>query len=727
MFDLKEFWQKFRKALSQKINLTEIPWLSKIKQWDRLLIGLLFFILLTFIMSVNLFPQKINLETGQVAEEDVFADKTVHYTDEAATNAARDEAEKKVEDVYIIDSSVAKQISEKIDSVLTKLQNIINADDMDATAKQQAIAAALPFAMSDNAMQDLLSAKSDDVVSLQKDLTSLLQEAYKENISSDDLENVHKSILDSLASENGEEVWYILADGLLSSYLQANYYLDEEKTEALKAEAREAVEPIQKTIQKGQKIIGVGDIVTDEHLAELEQLGLMKPHVPFSKLLGIAILVLISMTLILIYIYLFRNDLYKKITYLMLTGIIVLLVILIARGLLAINFSKLAWFSEMAGYMVPVGAASLMIAILVDRRLSILITAILALLISQITEDNRMGVAIVAFVSGLSGVLSLKELNQRSELVRAGLYVAGSSFIAILAVNMISEESAQMVLLGALVMGALNGFLTSVLTIGIMPYLENIFGITSSIKLLELINPGHPLLKQLLLEAPGTYHHSVMVGNLSEAACDVIGGDNLIVRAGAYFHDIGNIKRPYFFIENQMSDKNPHDDLPPDMSALILTCHIRDGVELALKYGLPQVIIDIIRQHHGTSLTSFFYQKALESGQSVNEAEFHYEGPKPQTKEAAIVMLADSVEAAVRSMKSPTMDEISEMVDKIIRKKLNDRQLDEADITMRELDEVQQAFMNVLQGIFHKRIEYPDYPDIIKKENEVADTKGSEE
>jgi putative nucleotidyltransferase with HDIG domain len=233
------------------------------------------------------------------------------------------------------------------------------------------------------------------------------------------------------------------------------------------------------------------------------------------------------------------------------------------------------------------------------------------------------------------------------------------------------------------------------------------------------------LLKRLLTEAPGTYHHSIIVGNLAEAAADAVGGDSLLVRVGAYYHDIGKIKRPYFFIENQMTCDNPHDKIAPSLSTLILTSHVKDGVEMARELKLPQGIIDIIEQHHGSGLVSFFYHKALESDrpETVTEEEYRYEGPKPQTREAAIVMLADTVEAAVRSLNNRTPGRVEGLVRKIIKDKLNDGQLDESDLTFKDLNIIANSFVRILSGIFHSRVEYPDMSQEIERRKKNGSTR----
>jgi hypothetical protein len=366
--------------------------------------------------------------------------------------------------------------------------------------------------------------------------------------------------------------------------------------------------------------------------------------------------------------------------------------------------------------MVPVAAAGMLIAIRLDSRLAVLMVAVLSLLLGIMT-GNQLRFGLVGLIGGITGVYSVSKLSQRGDLVRAGIYTSGANVVAIFIVGLVNGSPMALLISTSLALGVVNGILSSILTNGSLPFMENTFHITSPVRLLEISNPNNVLLKRLLTEAPGTYHHSIIVGNLAESATDALGGDSLMVRAGAYYHDIGKIKRPYFFIENQMTVDNPHDKITPSLSTLILTSHVKDGVEMAREHKLPQGIIDIIEQHHGTSLVTYFYHKALENDrtETVTEEEFRYEGPKPRTREAAIVMLADSGEAAVRSLQNPTQGRVEGLVRKIIKDKLNDGQLEECDLTFRDLNVIATAFVRVLSGIFHNRVEYPDMSQEIER------------
>jgi len=363
-----------------------------------------------------------------------------------------------------------------------------------------------------------------------------------------------------------------------------------------------------------------------------------------------------------------------------------------------------------------------LIAILLDSRLAVLVVAITSFMLGLMTGEN-LNFAVVGLIGGITGVYGVSKLSQRSDLARAGFYAGAASMVAIFAIGLLDELSIGLVIISSLVLGSLNGIISSILTNGAIPYLESAFGITSSVRLLELSNPANPLLRQLQIETPGTYHHSLLVGNLAEAAANAVGGDALLVRVAAYYHDIGKIKRPYFFIENQMGD-NPHDKIAPTLSTLILTSHVKDGVEMAREKKLPQGITDIIEQHHGTSLCSFFYHKAVENNknENISEEDFRYEGPKPQTKEAAIVMLADTVEAAVRALQNRTPSRVEGMVRKIIREKLMDGQLNECGLTFKDLDIIAGAFIRVLSGIFHNRLEYPD-PQLLQNKDALKKAK----
>ena len=500
--------------------------------------------------------------------------------------------------------------------------------------------------------------------------------------------------------------------GIVQAVLRPNLIPSPERMERARQEAMRAVAEVR--VREGQIIIRRGDPVGPEHIMLLQDLGLLDGRYSYTHLAGQALLLLLLFAVVGVYLHQHRRDILLSERQLALLGLIVLLV----AGLAKVG-SFIAW--EGTALLVPVGLASLLVTLLLDSRLAIVITILLSTIVAALFGfDGRY--FLVALAGGVAGVYSVSRVSQRSDLTRAGLFVGGACFLTMLALGLMRSE---MFLIQYSFLGLLNGIVSAVGTIGLLPYLETVFGITSSIRLLELSNPNHPLLRKLLMEAPGTYHHSILVGNLAEAAAEAIGADQLLVRVGAQYHDIGKTKRPYFFVENQFGGENPHDKLSPTLSTLIIISHVRDGVELAREYHLPQVIVDFIREHHGTDLVKYFYQKAVENakGEPVDEKDFRYPGPRPQSKETALVMLADAVEAAVRSLGRPTPGRIEGFVRRIIKERLEAGELDESDLTLKDLDKIADAFVRVLTGIFHKRVEYPDMPG---KEQELKRLKEAE-
>jgi hypothetical protein len=335
--------------------------------------------------------------------------------------------------------------------------------------------------------------------------------------------------------------------------------------------------------------------------------------------------------------------------------------------------------------------------------------------------DFRYG--FVAAIVSFAAIFAIHRASQRSAILKAGVMVSLFAAVSVLVLLLIESEGKpeQRELLFTIGYALGSGLLTSVLVMGLMPIFEMSFGILSALKLVELSNPNHPLLRKLLTETPGTYHHSIMVGNLSEAAAESIGANGLLCRVGSYYHDLGKTKRPSYFIENQTNIENPHDKIDPKLSKSIIIAHARDGAEMLKEFNIPKPIRDIAEQHHGTTLLKYFYYKAKKQAEEqgiepdFTEEDFRYPGPKAQTKEAAIVGIADCVEAAVRSLTNPSVEQIESMIQKIIKDRLDDNQFNECDLTLKELETIRKALKETVIGIFHSRIEYPDDSEESKK------------
>ncbi len=355
---------------------------------------------------------------------------------------------------------------------------------------------------------------------------------------------------------------------------------------------------------------------------------------------------------------------------------------------------------------MPVALGAVLGALLVSPRVGMLLALISAMAGALLGVHG--GVSLVAaLMTSIVGVAVLVQISDRTRLIGAATALTAASGVSQLASALATGATLHdAIRLAGL--GSLGGIVTVVAMLGLLPIFEIIFGVTTDVRLLELASPASPLMRRLMMEAPGTYAHAILTGNLAESAAEAIGANPLLARVGAYYHDIGKIRRPTFFAENQVGCDNPHDNTSPSLSALIITAHVREGVELATEYHLPREVVDIVRQHHGTSMVSYFYQKAAAAGEAVVEADFRYTGELPASREAAIVMLADAAEAAVRATRKPTPPRIEETVRRVVMAKLEDHQLDHADLTFADVERIIGVYARMLANIHHTRIEYPE-------------------
>jgi len=363
-------------------------------------------------------------------------------------------------------------------------------------------------------------------------------------------------------------------------------------------------------------------------------------------------------------------------------------------------------------YFIPFCAVSMLTTLLFNQLdLSLIVTLASAVAIASITGNN-LYLWLLFFIGGVSSSILIRGGRlRRITIIRIGLVTGALQAVTFFFIEQFSGNRLNILYPAKYLILILNGVVSSIIVIGVLPVFEYLFKTATDISLLELADFRHPLLQRMVLEAPGTYHHSLVVGNLSEAACDVVGANALLARIGAYYHDIGKLQKPDYFSENQVIKESKHDSLSPMMSRLVIMNHVKEGVELANKYRLNPRLIDFIQQHHGDSLVYYFYRRALEGlegEQQIKEDGFRYPGPKPNTKETAIVLLADSVEAATRALKEPTPKKVEEVVHKIINNKFIDGQLDECDLTLKDLENISAVFIRILSGIYHSRITYPE-------------------
>lgn len=685
--------------------------------------AVLFLVLMTLILAVEFFPERTNLLLGQVSPKTYEAERSIVFEDKTKTAEQRRLAAESVPKVLAKDPQVSIAIQKDISDLSERIREVQADTSLNADTKAERLRLLMPFIMDEADITKLAEAPANYTQQVESSINGLVARTLEagDGVVQDRLGETKKSLDNQIKGMRLPKHYENFAIGTNDRFLRPNAFINIEKTRQKQEEAMATIPPTMVSVKEGEKIIGRGEIVTEEHLSKLQALGLTRPKIPLMSILGTFLLVALLMVVILFYLYQQNREIYEHAGHLYLLGIIILVVLAVGKAIIAINVNQWPEFSAQFGYMVPLAAAGMLIAILLDSRLAVLVVAVMSLMLGIMT-GNQLRFGLVGLVGGITGVYSVSKLSQRGDLVRAGIYTSGAYVVAIFVVGMLHGAPLGLLISTSLALGITSGILSSILTNGALPFLEHTFRLTSPVRLLELSHHNNVLLKRLLTEAPGTYHHSIIVGNLAEAAAGAVGSDSLLVRVGAYYHDIGKIKRPYFFIENQMACDNPHDKIAPSLSTLILTSHVKDGVELAKEHKLPRGIQDIIEQHHGNGLVSYFYHKALENDrtETVTEEEFRYEGPKPQTREAAIVMLADSVEAAVRSLQNRTPGRVEGLVRKIIKEKLNDGQLDECDLTFKDLDKIATAFVRVLSGIFHSRIEYPDMSQEIERRRKHA-------
>jgi len=506
---------------------------------------------------------------------------------------------------------------------------------------------------------------------------------------------------------------------LAQELIQPNLTLNKSETEERKRIAIARVKPVLTQIKKGEMLLREGERVSESNLIKLNAL---KSRISRSRLYITTFGIFALIVIVLSVVFVVNSSLDSK-PLATNRDILFLCVIL---GLLFFLSNIWVSLSDKVGsnipydmiypiqtpslvYGIPVAAGAITVCLFMGMRVALSFAVVMAFCNSLLFE-NKLEMFVYFLLNGMMGAYWVRSCKERGVLIKAGVKIGLLNVVVVTGLEMYTNSVFGPKLLWSWVFGFLGGVGSGILTVGIAPLVEMTFGYTSDTKLLELANLDQPILKRLMLEAPGTYNHSMIVGSMVEAAAAAIGANPLLAKVSAYYHDIGKIKKPLYFIENQMGGENKHDNLAPSISSLILISHVKDGVEMAKKYRLGRDIIDIIRQHHGTSLITFFYEKAkkLKGDNAINESDFRYPGPRPQTKEAGLVLLADSVEAASRTLDNPTPARIKGLVQNIINKIFMDGQLNECELTLKDLNEIANSFNKILTGIYHHRIEYPE-------------------
>ncbi|MBU0701147.1 HDIG domain-containing protein [bacterium] len=483
---------------------------------------------------------------------------------------------------------------------------------------------------------------------------------------------------------------------LLMHYLKPNLSFNQKATEKNIKETVKNVSPALIHVEKGEKIIGDGERVDRVSAVKLKELNKYYTATNTNTLLGFLILLYSLIIIGTGYIYKYQPDIVTTKNLLML-GVIILIAGALGKTILCFDLPI---------YAMPMAAISIVLSILFNEEFAVFITLFLSILMGFLIGD-RLEFVLFFLAGGLSAIYTISSSSRMlRDILRLGVIIAIANAIIIIGYAIIKQDVMNLghdLFWGCLI----NAGISTMLAIVGLLYLEKLFNITTNFQLFELSDVNTPLMKKLLLEAPGTYHHCLLVGNMAEAAATEVKANAILCRVGGYYHDIGKIIRPIYFAENQISE-NKHEDINPSLSASVIKSHIKDGMEIAREYHLPSKIIDIIQQHHGTTLLTYFYQAQKQRQEDASKSEFKYPGPKPQHKEAAIVMLSDSVEAASRSLSKPTAVRIEEMVKKIIDNYFTDGEFDECDLTLKELTRIGNVLTRLLTTMYHSRVEYPE-------------------
>lgn len=662
---------------------------TKLKNAAYALMTAMSFVLIILIVLFSNRSGQVDIKTGDVSTVDIYAPRTI--IDSVTTAAARKAASDGVEDVYVTNDSKRTAAIDKVTDFFSAAAALRSEDDGSGTAaKALKLKATAKAKLSDKSCEAAINA-TDAEFARMRTVADIIGELMQSGVS-----DAAKAVEDCAAKADKLNITKAeksaLSD-LASAVITENTELDEAETKRRKEAAALSVADIE--YKKNQIILRKGEIASDAQLAMLRELGLLKGTNPLSATytVGIFLLTVICYIIILAYFAFCGRGQRGAAAVTAVMGVISVL----------ISFYGSRYVPEKYVPFLPAGLFVSVVTTFSVPQTAVIFNVLISIFCG-VALSGDWGYSVCLILAGSLSAYCFGKVRRRSHLIPAAFASALGYGVVFCAMSLIQSSGAGTAF-SMLLRGFAGGMISGIITIGTLPFWEWIFNATTPMKLTELANPENKLLKRLLVEAPGTYHHSLTVANIAEIAAREIGADSLLARVGAYYHDIGKIRRPLYFKENQYN-KNEHDELSPEESSAIIKGHVMDGVETAQRYRLPQSICDIIAQHHGTTTTGYFLIRAREKNPNVDEADFAYPGPKPQTREAAIVMLADSCEAAVRSLSDKSEEKISAMVRKIASDRINSGQFMQCDLTFAELEKVIETIIKTLGGYFHERIKY---------------------
>jgi putative nucleotidyltransferase with HDIG domain len=692
-------------------------------------IGLLIIVALGAILAVDSLPGSLGASNGivgDVATVDIRAPRALTYTSAVATDQRRQQVRDQVPPQYDFSPERARTITDQqlaaFDATVGPVDAAYTAV-LDDLSRQTALHAAIPH-LTTRAQDTLAGMNQVEWTALRGEMTRVLETTQRQEVKDTVLPEVRGSMTSRVNNRFSPDQ-RALAGEVLSPLVVANSTFDETLTARARDSAAIAIAPIEFSVRKGEVLVSRGQAIDDMARERLTAFGLLDPQPDPARAGGWLLLAALAIVLLLGWIWRFRPQIWHRTPALLLIGLVLIVTVLAMKA---------TGDRSVLPYVLPTAAVGLLLAVLLDAGAALIVTGILALIGGAIVGNVEY--ATYVLLGGMVGIVVIRRGERLTHFVQAAIAIAIVNVAVVSVFTLLGEGDVTGLaeLAGAGIASAIG---SGVAAVGSFLVVGNLFGITTSFQLLELANPSQPLLRRLLLETPGTYHHSLMVGNLAERAAEAINADPLLARVAAYYHDIGKLSNPLAFIENQADGENVHDELSPEQSAEMIKSHVAAGIDLAYKYKLPKPVIAFIPQHHGTALMSYFYARAKaqavqasglrtdtpaarEVEAAVDERRFRHAGPKPQSREAAILMLADSVEASVRSLRQPDEAQIRAMVNRITRERLEDGQFDECDLTLRDLERIREAFVAQLLGMYHRRIEYPQNKIVELESRRVA-------
>ncbi|HSK52215.1 MAG TPA: HDIG domain-containing protein [Clostridia bacterium] len=673
-------------------------------------------LVLTAILGADaVLPQGARLVAGQSAPNDIFAPRELDFLSEIRTEEAREAARRAVPDQYTYSASDAITIAAaQLRAFEQRIRPIDAAFAADVTPEDRTarLQAALPeLELPDPAASTLTSLEPGRWAAIRTEAARVLDVTLRFEVKDSEVELVKADLQEEMAGglnmAEGQ-----LAAALIAPLVVSNSSYSEDDTIAAREAAAAAVQPVRVRVAQDQVVVREGDVIGEAELEVLDALNLNDDQADVTAFAGWLLLSALVVGLLLAWIWRFRPGLWHR------NSVLALIALLVMGATLAI---KLTAGRSILLYFVPTAVVGILLAILLDATIATFVIALLALVAGAV-NGSSLETAAYVFLGGMAGIVTVRRGDKLQVFVQAGIAVAVVNALVVSVFSLLGERDLQGVI-ELWLASAGSGAGAAVAAVGSFAVLGSLFGILTVFQLLELANPSQPLLRRLLVETPGTYHHSLMVGNLAERAAEAIGADPLLTRVAAYYHDIGKLANPLAFIENQAGAENIHDQLDPETSAQVLKQHVADGIDIAYKARLPKALIAYIPQHHGTAIMSYFYARAkgiaaepyggpttaegMKAAAAVDERRFRHAGPKPQSREAALIMLADGVEASVRSLSARDEPAIRAMVSRIIDERVTDGQFDECELTLRDLEKIREAFVGQLLGMYHTRIAYP--------------------